>query len=238
MRTLNPPRSVVIGVILVIAVLALTVLGTTKPLEAAGPPDGLETEELNVDVNGFIAVHEQGVADVNIVGGDSTVSIDDTDPIDVDVIGIPAVEISSMPSVVVSSMPTVDLDAQTDDVLADIKDLLEQALDQPPASITPIDQTHRHSFNLTATADPEKYEFPAILATQLLISTDDDEIDLIVRNGARVLFRTGSADNNFPVVFSIPFTHPVEMDSVEVECKNEVLTCSIDVSIFGFAVDG
>lgn len=230
MRALNPSRNVVIGVIVVIAVLALTILGTAKPLEAAGPPDGLKTEELNVDVNGFIAVHEQGVADVNIVGGDSTVSVDDSDPLDVDVI--------SMPAVSVSSMPTVDLDAATDDVLADIKDLLEQGLNQPPASVVPIDQTHRHRFNLGSTADPEKYEFPNILATQLLISTDDDEIALIVRNGARVLFSTGSTDNNFPIVFSIPFTHPVEMDSVEVECKNEALPCQVDVSIFGFAVDG
>ena len=131
MKELSPPRSVVIGVMLLIAVLALTILGTVSPVDAAGPEDGLETTELNVDADGFIAVHEQGVADVNIVGGDSTVSIDDTDPVDVNVI--------SIPSVVVSSMPTVDLDTATDDVLADIKDLLEQSLNQPAASAVQAD---------------------------------------------------------------------------------------------------
>ena len=44
-------------------------------LSAAAPPDGISVTELNVDGNGDIAVHEQGV--VPVTDNDSTLSVDD-----------------------------------------------------------------------------------------------------------------------------------------------------------------
>ena len=219
MRALNRSRSIVIGVILVIAVLALTILGTVQPLEAAGPPNAVETEELNVDENGFIAVHEQGVADVNIVGGDSTVSIDDTDPVEVNV----------------SSMPTVDLDTATDEVLADIKDLLQQVVDQETSRVV-VDQFRRKTLNMTS-GQQKTFTFDPILATHLFIGSDGDEIQVLINNIGGTRAFIGSTDETFPVAFSVPFSYPVRISAVSVSCQNEVFDCRTDIAVFGLTVD-
>jgi hypothetical protein len=49
-------------------VLGLALRGTVFEAEAKPPSPGSQpVEEQNVDANGYIAVHEQGVADVNVV---------------------------------------------------------------------------------------------------------------------------------------------------------------------------
>lgn len=51
-------------------------LATSSRVEAApGPPDGLDVSEMNVDADGNIAVHEQGVADVNVTNGSLTAEV-------------------------------------------------------------------------------------------------------------------------------------------------------------------
>lgn len=57
-------------------VLGLTLQGTVFEAEAKPPPETQPVEEQNVDGSGFIAVHEQGTADVNIVSMPSQPIID------------------------------------------------------------------------------------------------------------------------------------------------------------------
>lgn len=43
---------------------------------AAGPPGGLDVNEQNLDGSGYIAVHEQGVADVNVTNASLDVAVE------------------------------------------------------------------------------------------------------------------------------------------------------------------
>ena len=51
--------------------LGFALTSTVFEAEAKPPPEVQPVEEQNVDGSGFIAVHEQGVADVNVVSMDS-----------------------------------------------------------------------------------------------------------------------------------------------------------------------
>ena len=52
-------------------VLGLALTATVFEADAKPPPEVQSVEEQNLDGSGFIAVHEQGVADVNVVSMDS-----------------------------------------------------------------------------------------------------------------------------------------------------------------------
>ena len=65
----------------VLVLVSYSVVAGTKPDPVPNPP--LQVREANVDTDGWIAVHEQGEVDVNVIGGqfDGNVTIDSMPPI-------------------------------------------------------------------------------------------------------------------------------------------------------------
>ena len=61
--------------VILVTVLIGAVLVDRASAAPAGPPGGLEVTEQNVDGDGYIAVHEQGVADVNVTNGSLDVGV-------------------------------------------------------------------------------------------------------------------------------------------------------------------
>lgn len=107
MTRTNPRRMALAALSLLIVVVALTIVLKVNAVDAAGPPEGLETTELNVDADGFIAVHEQGVADVNVTN--ATLSADVTFPASQTVDGTVSAQQSGTWNVGITGNPTVNV---------------------------------------------------------------------------------------------------------------------------------
>ncbi|MBE0616884.1 MAG: hypothetical protein IH608_03000, partial [Proteobacteria bacterium] len=92
MATIWKRQMVLLAASVVIAASALVARGQTPPDPRPGA--SMPTREQNYDANGYIAVHEQGVAAVNVTGGQIDANITNST---LDVTG--AVEVTNLPAV-------------------------------------------------------------------------------------------------------------------------------------------
>ncbi len=198
----------------------------------AGKPDPnvpnppLQVLEHNVDANGWIAVHEQGTASVDII---------DSEELDVHVTGGQIDATITGGNVDVSgSTVSVDNFPATQDV--NVTGGMIDAL-IPPASTVALP-----SFSGLEAGDSAIVDFATVFATTIVIwdssvtGDGDPEFQLDIRsplNGGGTIFQY-SYDESLYTTDMRSFTHPIPVSGVEVWCKNESDNCTIGVAVIGY----
>lgn len=179
------------------------------------PNPPLQVLEHNVDGNGWIAVHEQGTADVEIVGSTELDVNVTNDTIDV-----------SGSTVEVSNFP-------------DPQNVAVQGIVN--TSIVPADAAELPSFSVDA-GETAIVDFATINATTIVLwdnsvtGDNDPEFQLSIRSpltGGGRLFKY-AYDEGLNSIDVRSFTHPIPVSGIEIWCKNESLACTLDVAIIGF----
>jgi len=191
---------------------AATLLGSILIGVQAEPPDphngaSMPVRERNIDTNGWIAVHEQGIADVEVVGG----TLDVTGSVSVD--NFPAVQ-----SVTVNGgSMDVNVTGGTLDVNANLP------------SVTVIES----DFVFVAAGEQTTFNFPTVQATSISFGADEDEFYIQAFGPLGMVMGFANLDaDRFVVTES--FTYPVPIDSIVLSCENEQLACGVYVSVHGF----
>ena len=209
--------------------LITALLLISSPLWAGAKPDPvpnppLQVREANVDGDGWIAVHEQGtanvevqgVADVYVTGGQ----------IDAEITG-GNVDVSG-------STVSVDNFPATQDV-----NVTGGMID---ALIPPATAYSNPNLGVLEAGDTVTVDFATVFATTIVIwdssvtGDGDPEFQLWIRsplNGGNSLFKY-AYDETLYTIDMRSFTHPIPVSGVEVWCKNESADCTIGISIIGY----
>jgi hypothetical protein len=189
-----------------------------KPDPTENPP--LQVREANTDTSGYIAVHEQGTADVNVTGGTinanvtgGSITVDNTDANPVPIAG----------SVGVNNFPG------------------EQGVWVDGGNMSPVTKAYWDVWNIDAgeSQGPHYFSIGPILATTIHVSDGDEETVVTFFSSSlhpdgnhqilTVFDNAGAAPDHF-----FTFPNPVEIDAVKVSCLNESETCSVGVTVVGF----
>lgn len=192
--------------------LALGLAAGVSTDAMAGPPDPrpgatAPVREQNTDADGWIRVHEQGVADVNVTN----------DILDVNLTN-DAIEVNG--TVSVDNFPSeVDVNVVGGSV---------------ETSVAPATAAFSHLFIMGADTQ-EAMSFGPIDATTIHVSTTaDDEAFVSIGSplGATLFFVDLDGDKIAPAV-THSFFQPVPLDHVEVRCLNESADCGVQVTVIG-----
>jgi hypothetical protein len=181
----------------------------------AVPPDPTPgatqpVREQNLDDDGLIRVHEQGVADVNVTNDPLNVSVDNET---LNVSG--EVEVSNFPAtqnvnVVGGSiaLPPVTTIAGT------------------PLSIDPI-----------PAGESVSHDIPLMNAVSVNVAENFDEYSLFITGplGTPLHIESGELVQE---TYFYTFLYPVPVDSITIFCQNESTDCFVDVTLTGFLVEG
>jgi hypothetical protein len=201
--------------IFVVTVLTLGTLAGTAATGYAAPPDPTSgatqpIREQNLDDDGLIRVHEQGVADVNVTNDLLNVSVGNET---LNVSG--EVEVSNFPAtqdvnVVGGSitLPPVTTIAGT------------------PATIDPI-----------APGEFETTDIPLMNVVSVNVAESVDEYSVSISGPLGVPLEIES-NELLQETYFYTFQYPVPVDGISIFCKNESDDCFIDVTLTGFLVEG
>lgn len=205
---------------LIHVVLVALLLAAASSLYAEKPDPNvpnppIQVLEYNVDGNGWIAVHEQGTADVSISSStelDVNVTNDTLD------VSGSAVEITNFP---------------------DPQNVAVQGM--VDTSIVPADAVQLPSFSVDA-GEHATVDFATVNATTIVLwdnsvtGDNDPEFQLWIRSpltGGGSLFKY-AYDEGLPSTDIRSFTHPIPVSGIEIWCKNESLACTLDIAIIGY----
>jgi len=199
--------------ILVVSILLMATVAGGAGTVFAEPPDPSPgatkpVREQNLDADGLIRVHEQGVADVNVTN----------DPLNVNVSND---ELNVSGEVEVSNFPA------TQDV-----NVVGGSVALPPVTTiwsTPL------SIDFIPAGGTVDYDVPLMNAVTVSMAETTDEFDVIVGGPLGVPLTIESEDQAQETYF-YAFEYPVPVDFVSILCFNESDDCTIDVTITGFEV--
>lgn len=176
------------------------------------PNPPLQVLEHNVDASGWIAVHEQGTASVDIV---------DTEELDVNI-----------------TNSELDVNITNPKLLVDVDNLPTiQDVDVIGGELSPVTQFWTHYFSVTPDEVTQTIMFTStIYATTINVSDLADETHVYFLSaqspGANaLLYLDGDAAIPF---HTDSFTYPIPLEGVKVSCVNESDTCQVHVSVHGF----
>ena len=197
--------------------VALFGVAGAAPKSPPDPHEGatMPVREQNVDSQGYIAVHEQGTAKVDVQNSELDVNITNST---LDVSG--------------STVSVDDFPATQDVYVTD--GIVDTVI--PPATAV-----RRPSFSLDA-GESGTYDFATINATTIVMwdnsvtGDNDPEFQLWVRSpltGGGGMFKYAYEDG-LQNLDMRSFTHPIPVSGVEIWCKNESLACILGVSIIGY----
>lgn len=175
----------------------------------ATPPDprpgaSMPVRELNLDMDGLIRVHEQGVADVNVTND----SLDVTGTVEV------------MGTVDVGNFPTeLDVNVTGGSVGVSVPAATE-AFTQVFV-IAPDDQNTTNFPTINAT-------------TIHASTTANDEVFITFLSPLGALFQVVDLDGDaIPPAFTQSFFQPVPINGVEIRCHNESSDCGVRITVVG-----
>ena len=176
----------------------------------AQPPDPTpgatsKTREQNLDANGFVRVHEQGTANVNV----------QNTPLDVQ----GSVSVGNFPtSFEVSNFPAVQDVAFAGGV-----------------GLSPMTTVVALAFQPMSPGDLQTQNFATVNAVSILISDIDDEIEVRLHSPLTGDFIFAHTDLDGGKESSqLTFVHPLPVNGVTVGCANESEDCHVFVSVMGF----
>jgi hypothetical protein len=232
-RSLSNNKRIVLAVLAVICLLAGVVSSSeitrdrqlttavdvaNRPLSTDGPPDPrpgatVPVREQNVDMDGWIAVHEQGTAAVDVTNSSLTVT--------------GTVDVGNFPDeqdVHVTNFPA------TQDVNVVGGSLTAQ----------PVTAVYKQTFSLGA-GGADTVAFGPIDATTVILSKVPGTESLVTLFSPLVpwshptdsVWSLSDPDGNHSLVVNA-FQHPIPLDGVFVSCLNESEDCHIKVTVFGF----
>ena len=199
--------------IFVVSVLTLgTMAGSTA---FAAPPDPTPgatqpIREQNLDADGLIRVHEQGVADVNVTNDPLNVSVaNDTLNVsgEVEVSNFPATQDVTVVGGQVA-LPPVTTIAGT------------------PATIDPI-----------APGEFENTDIPLMNVVSVNVAENFDEYSMFISGPLGIPLEIESGELVQETYF-YTFQYPVPVDGISIFCQNESDDCFVDVTLTGFLVEG
>ena len=175
-----------------------------KPDPVDNPP--LQVREANTDTLGYIAVHEQGIADVNVIGGQIDANITNS-----------SLEVTG--SVGVNNFPPV----QDVNIVGGQVEVL----------FAPVTAVESGEVNTGAqTSKPVSFPSP-LMATAVSISFSGatEAFVWFTTPFGRILLVNNSWGIEQTHMFS--FTHPVEIDGLVMQCLNSSDSCWIAYSVMG-----
>jgi len=222
-------RNILLTMLTAVLVLISYSVVAEKPDPVNNPP--LQVREANVDDDGWIKVHETGVADVivteeidaNITGG----SIDATitgGQVDANVTN--TVQVAGAVTVEAGSTVTVDNFPGQQEVFVNAGEF---------SSVTRV-YFDRWIVQPSETRGPHYFDGGPIHATTIFIADSDHETHVefssALAPGIPVLQYT-DYDALIPIITE-SFAYPIPLESVKVQCKNESQTCIVRISVFGF----
>jgi hypothetical protein len=199
--------------VFVVSVLTLgTVAGSTA---FAAPPDPTPgatqpIREQNLDADGLIRVHEQGVADVNVTNDPLNVSVANET---LNVSG--EVEVSNFPA--------------TQDV-----NVLGGQVALPPVTAiagTPL------SIDAIPPGEFENTDIPLMNVVSVNVAENVDEYSMFISGplGTPLHIESGELVQE---TYFYTFQYPVPIDGISIFCKNESDDCFVDVTLTGFLIEG
>ncbi len=170
------------------------------------PNPPLAVREANVDTSDWIRVHEQGIADVNVIGGQIDANITNS-----------SLEVTG--SVGVNNFPPVQdvniVGGQVEVLFAPVTAVESGEVNSPAGAIKDV-------------------SFPsALMATAVSISFagSTEAFVWFTTPFGRILFVHNSWGVEQTHMFS--FTHPVEIDGLHMKCLNSSDSCRIAYSVMG-----
>jgi hypothetical protein len=199
-----------------IFVASVLTLGTMAGSTAfAAPPDPTPgatqpVREQNLDADGLIRVHEQGVADVNVTNDPLNVAVaNDTLNVsgEVEVTNFPATQDVNVVGGSIA-LPPVTTIAGT------------------PATIDPIPP-----------GEFETTDIPLMNVVSVNVAENFDEYSVFISGPLGVPLDIESGELVQETYF-YTFQYPVPVDGISIFCKNESDDCFIDVTLTGFLIEG
>ena len=186
------------------------------------PNPPLQVQEYNVDADGYIAVHEQGTADVHVTGGqiDATitggsVTVDNTD--------------SNPVPVTVGNTGSNPVPVTVENAEQDVY-VVGGEMNVPTKVWNAV-------FGIKAGDDSVTYEFSVgtIYATTIHVADGNDEtiVEFFSPMTPDVAFAFWDHDGAF-IEHTHSFTYPIPINAVRVSCQNESESCSWTISVWGF----
>jgi hypothetical protein len=211
-------------ILIIVTVLAITLLiGSISMAEPKDPAPGvtLPTREMNVDADGNIMVHEQGVVDVNMTNSSTEVTGS------VEINNFPATQdVEVISGIDVNNLPTTTQDAMEGDI--------------PTTSlatrVTPVTRSISDRINLVP-GETKIVDWEEILATAIHWSCDDEKfVAWDARGTGGLYFQSYAIWDKFSAIkhWSMNFTHPEPIKGISVECRNSDKNCSLWFTISGF----
>ena len=196
-----------------VLLLAAPYLFADKP-DPNVPNPPLQVLEYNVDGNGWIAVHEQGTASVDIV---------DTEELDVNITN------DELDVNITNPKLTVDVDNFPDP---------QNVTGEVDVNILPANAVERPNVS-TEAGDSTTVTFPVIYATTIVLwdnsvtGGNDPEFHLTISYSGGTMYKYMYEDGLANLDLR-SFTHPIPVDAVDMWCKNESENCTLSVSIIGY----
>ena len=197
--------------ILVVSMLVVGAVAGTTATGYAQPPDPtpgatLPVREQNLDADGLIRVHEQGVADVHVTDDELNVNITND-------------SLSVSGEVEVSNFPA------TQDV-----NVVGGAISLPP--VTTISSTPL-SIDPIPAGESVTHDIPLMNAVSFNVAESVDEYSIFITGplGTPLTIESGE---QLQETYFYTFTYPVPIDSITIFCKNESDDCFIDATLTGF----
>jgi len=195
----------VVTIFVVGAIAGTTATGYAQPPD---PHDGatLPVREQNLDADGLIRVHEQGIADVNVTDEELNVNITND-------------SLSVSGEVEVSNFPA------TQDV-----NVVGGAISLPPVTTvwsTPL------SIDPIPAGESVTHDIPLMNAVSFNVAESVDEYSIFITGPLGTPLEIESGEQLQETYF-YTFIYPVPVDSITIRCKNESDDCFIDATLTGF----
>ena len=215
---------------LILTLLAMPALA--DPPSGATPGATKPVAEQNVDANGYIMVHEQGVAKVDVQNSNLNVAVTNT----------PTVNVASMPNVTIDSLPSVTIDNSSLDVRVTNAALpvsgtvaISNFPPAPPSSPLPT-VTRLHDIGIVIPAGEERtLTFPTLNTVSFELTSYGNSYLATMSGPLGTVFFVSSDDTDHETSpYLRTFTYPVPLNSVLLYCNNSVDDCLFDGTILGF----
>ena len=190
-----------------------------KPDPVDNPP--LQVREANLDATGYIAVHEQGTAKVDIQNSE----------LDVHVNG------GEIDATVTGGTVTVDNTASNPVPVTVENQPAEQDVVVVGGEMTVPTKVWNGVFGMLAGDDAETYMFSVgtIYATTIHVADGNDEtlVEFFSPTTPDIAISFWDFDGAF-IEHTHSFTYPIPINGVRVTCENESESCSWTISVWGF----
>jgi hypothetical protein len=220
--------------VLAAGMLAGSALMGTAGAAPAGPPDGLDVREQNVDenVDGAIRVHEQGIADVLVTNAslDANVTFPDSQTVD----GTVGATQDGLWSVGVNNFPTTqEVSGAVEATITGTPDVNVVSMPSVTYSPAPATDGFSEKFILDKSDPPESITLDPVFNASTIIIASNQEIRIIIYGSVGGSIDLGDANDDFGRM-AISLVQPYPVSSIWVSCLDEGIgNCVIDVTLIG-----